>query len=1058
METSKLIRDYVSGLQQIATADKTEHTDRAVMEQMLTGFISATKPDINVIHEPPRQSGFGAPDFAIKLRDSFIGYVEVKKIGEDLNKTIKTEQIQKYLQLSDNLLVSNYLQFIWLHRGEAVKTITLAQPIDLENKGFRVEQAAIDDLAETLEAFLSAPPREIGLPHELAQSLAYRGRILRDFLASQMIEHEANTGGKLIGLYDTLRDEVSQTLTIKDFADAFAQTLTYGLFFAKLTAHDENPQNAITLYNAKQYIAGNFALIKELIGFLDELENRDYRKIKWVIEEILMIINEANIRSIRESLSFAKNASYRQADNNDDATRELFAKDPYIYFYEDFLQKWDETTRKSRGVYYTPPPVVQFIVGAIDDILRDDFKISKGLGDYNRVTALDFATGTGTFLLEIFQRILDNTDAGSRDSVIKQHLLKNLYGFEYLIAPYTIAHLKLSRFLAQQNYKMAHDERLQIYLTNTLEKREGHGNRLLPALSEEGNTAYDIKEKKSILVITGNPPYAAHSVNNSAWISKLIDGYKFIDDKPLGEKNSKPLQDDYVKFIRFAQNKMDKVDEGVIGIITNHGYLDNPTFRGMRHSLMQSFDRIYLLDLHGNANKKETTPDGGKDDNIFDIKQGVAIAIFVKRKGLSKGVYHADSYGKRYDKYVDLLQADFKKFRWQKITPNAPNYYFIPQDETSRAEYEQGKKITDIFPINSVGLFTARDKLAIHFTQEKLWQTIKDFASLPVEQAREKYQLGTDTRDWKVHLAQQDLKDSGLNKINIKPIAYRPFDTRYSYYTGRSKGFICMPRGEVMQHMLKGDNVGLVTTRINRQQSLNYSFVINEIVDLHILDNALDSTSLFPLYLYPPTEGKKISKTTIALFADDDPNQDPFAGKERIENIAPEFRTYINQKYPTLKNISPEQILAYIYAILHSQNYRIKYAEFLKRDFPHIPFVDDAKSFAKLAKIGQALIDAHLMRDVPKSNVSYPIAGDNIVEKPFYDAVNKRLYINKKQYFDGVSKQTWDFYIGGYQVLDKYLKSRKNRTLILDEIDNIKNISAVLDFTHKMMDKIDGVL
>ena len=726
-------------------------------------------------------------------------------------------------------------------------------------------------------------------------------------------------------------------------------------------------------------------------------------------------------------------------------------------FMKIFLKAWDSETRKARGVYYTPPPVVQFIVGAIDDILRDDFKIEEGLGDYNLVTALDFAAGTGTFLLEIFQHILDNTDVGNRALLIKKHLLKNLYGFEYLIAPYTIAHLKLSRFLSQHDYEMDYNERLQIYLTNTLEQIEGQGNLLLPALREEGKTAYNIKAKKSILVITGNPPYAVNSSNNSEWISNLIDDYKFIDGVPLGEKNSKLLQDDYVKFIRFAQYKMDAVDEGVVGIITNHSYLDNITFRGMRHNLMQSFDRIYLLDLHGNSTKKETAPDGGKDDNVFDIKQGVAIAIFVKRKGLSKGVFHADSYGKRYDKYLDLLQADFKKFRWQEITPNAPNYYFIPQDETLRDEYEQGKKITDIFPINGNGIKSHRDHFAFAFDADEMQARIDDILGNKSDKALQwQYDL-KDTRDWQFSKARDMIKRTQDEDIEKKILRcqYRPFDKRYCYYGTETMDW---PRDDVMRHMLAGDNIGLIGMRQYAYNVPNYCymFIADNLVESRFFVSNKGAASLFPLYLYPPDEGKKTPKATIALFSNDD--ADPFAGKERIENIAPEFRSYINQKYPTLKNISPEQILGYIYAILHSNNYRTKYAEFLKRDFPHIPFVDDVKIFTKLAKIGQALYDAHLLKTIPQIIKSkYAVAGDNIVTTPRHNAVEARLYINKTQYFSNISAEIYAFHIGGYQVLDKYLKSRKGRALNLDDIVTIKHTAEALAFTITQMQKIDKI-
>jgi predicted helicase len=378
--------------------------------------------------------------------------------------------------------------------------------------------------------------------------------------------------------------------------------LAYGLFLARLNSDSKT----ITLHNAREYVPRSFRLIRELVDFLSELEKDEYRDVRWVVEEVLSIVNGVNLPAIHEDLSFRqRKAISRKVRAADEEEHRLFERDPFIYFYEDYLKAYDKAMRKSRGVYYTPPPIVNFIVRAIDDILSDTFGIALGLADHKRVTVLDFACGTGTFILEVLERIFENiggADSAKANLVVRDHMLKNIYGFEYLIAPYTIAHLKLSQYLKDKGNPLNGNERLQVFLTNTLEPKE-----------------------KPILVVTGNPPYSGHSKNKGAWIAAKIDAYKHVDGKPLGEKNPKWLQDDYVKFIRFAQLKMDAVDEGVVGVITNHSWLDNPTFREMRQSLMRSFDRIYVLDLHGNAKKKERSPDGSDDQNVFDIEQGVAI-------------------------------------------------------------------------------------------------------------------------------------------------------------------------------------------------------------------------------------------------------------------------------------------------------------------------------------------------------------------------------------------------------------------------------------------------
>jgi predicted helicase len=611
-------------------------------------------------------------------------------------------------------------------------------------------------------------------------------------------------------------------------------------------------------------------------------------------------------------------------------------------------------------------------------------------------------------------------------------------------------------------------ERLQIYLTNTLEPIEPQKNWLLPALSKEVELAQDVKNKP-ILVITGNPPYSGHSLNPSyretllplnngkfqkkrvsTFIGGLIESYKRVDGLPLGEKNPKWLQDDYVKFIRFAQWKMDQVDEGVVGIITNHSFLDNPTFRGMRQSLMQTFNQIYVLDLHGNAKKKEKAPDGGEDKNVFDIEQGVCISLMVRKPGLARKVFHADLWGKRQAKYLACLEMEFDTSLWKEIQPKSPFYLFIPQDESLRAQYEKSWKITDIFPVSSVGIVTARDDLTIQFTRKEIRKVIFEFSAMTAEAARQKYNLGKDTRDWKIHLAQEDLKNSGLKDDKIVPFAYRPFDIRYTYYTGNSRGFHCMPRGEVMRQLLvhKG-NISLITTRLTKD---DWSILASYIISGHKAVSRYDIGYVFPLYLYNnPGKNNPHKNPNNHLFAQE--LQAPYT--TRRENFAPKFRAFIDHKYD--RQYEPEEILGYIYAVLHSPTYRRKFAEFLKIDFPHIPFVDDREIFEKLSLSGRELVQAHLLKDIPAIMKVEITKGSDQVEKPVYAAPHQRLYFNAEQYFAPVPEDVWNFHIGGYQVLDKYLKSRKGRELSLDEKENIINIVKVLRFTIDRMQEIDGI-
>jgi hypothetical protein len=812
---------YLKALATVYRDGGTEHTGRTALENLLNVFAAeAMGRGTNVQHEPQREADKGAPDFKVKRQGMILGYVEVKEIGANLDKVLRSDQIAKYRKLSNNIVITDYLHFIRIDgAGKVLDRQSLAFASDLEGRTIRVNPEKSEAVAKLLSAFFSTPPQGLQRAQQLALALATRSKLLRDYLAEELVRQEkAHREGLLHDLYDVFRKQVFHELTVKEFADAFAQMLAYGLFLAKLNARDDQ---VIALDNVRKFIPGSFRLIRELVRFLEEMQEAEYDEAKWVVDEILSIVNGLAIANIRDDLSFRqRKAISRKVRAGDEEEHRLFERDPFIYFYEDFLKAYDKETRKGRGVYYTPPPVVNFIVRAVDDILKDTFGIAEGLADHKKVTVLDFAAGTGTFLLEVMQRVFDNIggpQSGKAASVVREHMLRNLYGFEYLIAPYTIAHLKLSQYLKDKGHPLHEDERLQVFLTNTLEPVEPQKSAFLPELSNEVEQAQKVKEKP-ILVILGNPPYSGHSKNKGAWITAAIDGYKYTVErvqtemdadgnpvfsdvnKPLGEKNSKWLNDDYVKFIRFAQLKMDAVEEGVVGIITNHSWLDNPTFRGMRQSLMRSFNQIYVLDLHGNAKKKEHAPDGDEDKNVFDIEQGVAISVFVKKAGLERGVWHGDLWGKRLQKYQWLAEGNLRPATSSKFTPAGP--YFMFQTQQDNTEFYLGKSISEIFEIGGTGVITKRDMLAIRFTPQEMWKTVQEFASINSADAYRAFGLPEDVRDWSVKSAQEDVNRTGPTQKFVQPLLYRPFDRRYTYYTGRSRGFLGWPVERVMSHML----------------------------------------------------------------------------------------------------------------------------------------------------------------------------------------------------------------------------------------------------------------
>jgi len=1107
-------KQYIKELQSVLIEDITEHSKRFALETLLRELVSdcATNNNIKVLHEPKRKENYGSPDFKIYTDSSIIGYVENKKITENLDKTLKSDQIKKYRELSQNILLTNYIEFVWI-KGEMIQRETLCYLSDLENKKFKPDNEKAEKVFKLLTYFFSQSPVGLANAKDLALALAIRAKNLKVFLNDELIRQENNNEKDyLVGLYEIFKSNIFNALTISEFSDAFAQMLVYGLFLAKLNADTKY----VTLENAKKFIPKSFELIRELVGFLEQLDNRNYQETKWIIDETISIMNNLDLIELQKSLSFSK----KIRDNENIET------DPYIYFYETFLAAYDSSLRKSKGVYYTPPQVVNFIVSSVNSVLKKVFDIGDGFASPNSVTILDFATGTGTFLTEILKQIVETFPLQSKamkDMIIKDHILKNIYGFEYLIAPYTIAHLKLSQFLKENGYELTENDRFQLFLTNTLEPiADIPPNLFVPHLSEEGKLAQKVKDKP-ILVITGNPPYSGHSKNKGQWIDNLLKGvdiwakekmdsqanYYIVDGKTLGEKNPKWLQDDYVKFIRFAQYKIDKAGQGVVGIITNHSFLDNPTFRGMRQSLMKSFDQLYLIDLHGNAKKKEKTPDREKDQNVFDIEQGVSISILIKKNGLEKKVFHSDFWGTRAQKFELCLNNTIETIDFQELNPNSPFYLFVPQNQDLRGKYDKYKKITDIFDLNSVGIVTASDEIFVSFDDK----TLKDKIQIIKNNNNTEYLKNTfKTNDNIVNKLISHLPKIKADEIKIEKYSYRPFDNRYIWY---QTDLIERSREKVMKQFEK-NNWGLVLNRTTKHcGDYNSVFVSNNRIDSHLVDNI---AYIFPLYKY--NGNGKNGNLMDYLFKEDD-KKDNFTEKFRgfIKNYyfsKPIDKEYINELKNTIKTLqkqlkqieklinssekikldkeiinsykqnteelkaaieqkqneikdkntdsstnyipNPENILYYIYAVLHSPAYRQKYAEFLKIDFPRIPFTEKLEIFEKLTILGEQLVNAHINIDIFdkfKKNIQIIGEGDFVVSKPEY--LNNKLYINKTQYLEPVPENVYQFYIGGYLVVDKYIKDRKNRKLELIDIIVIKNIINVISFTIEKMNEINDI-
>lgn len=1025
----QFLKNYLKSIEKISPQDK-EYTYRAALENLFKhlqenlALNNSTLENLHIKHEPNNdKDGRGAPDFAIYYNGISIGYVENKRVDSDLDALVQSEQIAKYLSLSENILLTDYLRFCLIGiEDDKVKIIQQCRICEL-NELVTLANSNKSSLRSTIETkeqelltifdsfFKTDKSSNINTALGFANALAKRTKILNDFFVYSF------DNPYIKNIYEIFKNQLLKKLQYCDFCDSFSQTLTYSLFLARL---NNTSGEDITLYNVSAFIPKTFPLIRAMSKFLNDIDDiDDDNQILWLLKEILNIINHVNISNIIKELNEAS-----EKDMFGHYTVQSTHRDPYLHFYETFLKKYDRELREIRGVYYTPVSIVYFIMNAIDSAIKKDFGLKSGFGAAldEDITLLDFATGTGTFLLEAFRKALESVPKNSPRYNPKK-LLKQFFGFELLIAPYTIAHLKLSQsFKEEFNSPLGKNEKIGIYLTDTLyfkdiKQEQNDENELsetggIPELVQETIDAQKTKEN-AILIITGNPPYNALSINQYD-----INAYKYcgIDNNkkkiPINERKHR-LNDDYIKFIRFAQNKIDKQETGIVALITNNSFLDGVTMNGMRWSLLNSFNKIYLLNLHGDSNKQETCPDGSIDQNVFDIMQGVGISIFIKikhKKELSNApqceVFYYDIYGDRKSKYNFLYENSLQSIPWQKLNPQFPKYEFFIQNNSLRTSYEMGKSVKEIFAKTGLGICTYRDFFCYANSKDELKNRIEKFSQQTDKQSMEKFHL-SESGDWTIRAAKNELLQTKLDENLIQKVAFRPFDFRYTYYTGKSKGFLGRPAGDVQSLMLK-NNIGLVCYRSCGVHGLDNIFIANTLIDLHLVGSG---SNLFPLYNYSLTHN---------------------------ENFRLEFREFIDSKYN--EHFSPKQILSYIYAVLFHKNYREKYSDFLKVDFPKIPFLESKEKFLALSALGQELIAVHLMNNsIGISPTSLP-QHDNIqsigealfedinnknlqIVKISYRVKDQKLFINNSLYFSNVNSDVMEYKIGGYAVLYKYLKS-----------------------------------
>jgi len=1040
-----MLKQYLNSLQATFNqGDAREESYYGHLKDLLLNYTDerqTNKVDITVL---PKPTEAGNPDFRIwDGKNHITGYIEAKDPSvTNLDRIEVSGQLKRYRETFPNVILTNFYEFRLYRNGELIKQVLVGRP-ELARKlktAPPVENETV--FFDLLDTFFSFSLPHVRNAQSLATELAKRTRFLRDEVVSIELDEEEKRGKKaILGFYEAFRKYLIGTLTKEAFADLYSQTLTYGLFAARTRS-----DNSFNRELAFKYIPNTIGILRDVFRFIS-LEDPP-KPLQVIVDDIAEVLSVTDVRKILE-----------------DYFEEGKGQDPIVHFYETFLTAYDPSIREKRGVYYTPEPVVRYIVRSVNELLKTHFDMPDGLASKN-VTLLDPAAGTLTFPAEAVKlavkEFTEKYGSGGRNNFIRNQVLENFFAFELMMAPYAIGHLKMSFLLEELGYKLNDEERFKLYLTNTLEMDELEQISIpgLSSLSEESHLAGKIKKEQPVLVILGNPPYSGISANVNEWTEKLlkqnIDGaqsYYEVDGKTLGEKNPKWLQDDYVKFLRFAQWKIQKAGFGVVGMITNHSYLDNPTFRGMRQSLMKTFNEIYILDLHGNSLKKETAPDGGKDENVFDIRQGTAIAIFVKQKEKSDcKVYHAELFGKRQSKYdwLDAHQLEIKNY--QLLKPESPWYFFIPRNTQNIKYYLKWKQINEIFPVNGVGITTARDNFVIDFRKEALLNKIRLFKNSKFSD-NELYQFFHINKKigWNIRKAWNMLQDIPDNELEnfIFDFIYRPFDHRYIFW---HDSLVWRTVKQIMSHILK-ENLSITTVRqVKSGETWQHSLVSDKLIEsCYISNKTSEICYAFPLYLYNEHTPKK-SRTQYMMMLFEPETE--YGNSNKEPNIDKKIYQTLNQNYG--HELTPEEILYYIYAVFYSNIYREKYAEFLKIDFPRVPFTTDYKVFSKMAALGNELVDLHLMKSSRLNTLVSKFQGkgeNDFIEEIIFRPEESRIYINSEKYFDNVAPQVWDYQVGGYRVLQKYLKDRKGRKM--DDFVHYSQIITALNYTIEIQQEID---
>jgi predicted helicase len=1004
--------------QRFRLGNSTEHTFRGDLQHLLESLVT----DIRATNEPKRQS-CGAPDYIITRGEISVGFIEAKDIGdkdlEGKKKTGNQEQFDRYKTGLPNLIITDYIDFHFYRDGIFTTKISIGH---IENGTIKPLEGNFEQFTQLFKNFCETISQTIKSPTRLAEMMAGKARLMADIIEKSLNDDDEN--GNISNLKKQMlsfQKMLISDIDNKSFSDLYSQTIAYGLFAARY--HDPTLETFSREESIRLIPKSNPFLRKLFKDIADE--DLDTRLV-WIIDELVKVFLASDVALIMKD--FGKSTKQ---------------EDPVVHFYETFLGAYNPSLRKSRGVWYTPQPVVSFIIRSVDEILKKEFDLLEGLADsskkkikvnyqgktiekeVHRVQILDPATGTATFISETIKHIHKKYEGmqGIWSQYVERDLLPRLNGFELLMASYAMAHLKLDMLLTETGYVPTREQRIRVFLTNSLEEPHPDSGTLWGnLLSEESDQSNEIKRDTPVMCIIGNPPYSGESSNKGEWIMRLMEDYKKEPGgvQKLQERNPKWINDDYVKFLRYGQHYIEKNGQGILAFINPHGFLDNPTFRGMRWNLLKTYDKIYTIDLHGNSNKQEKSPDGSVDVNVFDIQQGVSVNLFIKtgkKKPNELGkVFNYNLYGKRESKYDFLSENSLNSIEFNELEVSSPDYVFVSRDIKKQKIYETGFSTSNLFTLNSIGIVTSKDEILINNSKEELIKNVSEYYSIEP------------------------------NPSFIHKISYRPFDVKYIYYDVK---IIERGREKVMQHFLKGENLGFVTARSNKSETCDHFFISKNLMETKCGERTTQS-AIFPLYLYNDENGQQ----TLLKSSERTPN----LNLEIIKQISDKLGlTFTNEKESQNNTFSPIDILDYIYSILHSPSYREKYKEFLKIDFPRVPYPTNKETFWKLVQLGSEIRKIHLLEssivDTPISN--YPITGDNVVRKIKYE--NGNVYINETQYFENVPELGWNFLIGGYQPAQKWLKDRKDKELQIDDIRHYLKIIVALTETYRLMREIDKI-